>query len=864
MNKLAKKFEHQQYEEKIYNFWLKQNLFNPKINHLQPYCIILPPPNVTGKLHLGHAWDVSLQDTIVRYKKLNGFDVLWLPGTDHAGIATQTKFEKILQEQTGENRYSLGREKFLANLWDWKNTQADFIHAQWKKMGLALSYDYEKFTMDEDINYAVNKVFVDLYHEGLIYKNKKLVNWDPILKTAISNIEVIHRETESKMYYLKYFSEDKSITLIVATTRPETMFGDVCLVMNPNDTRVETIKNHKFINPANNQLLPVIFDDYVDLEFGTGVMKCTPGHDFNDYELGKKHNLPIINIMNDDGTMNELANEFIGLDRLICRDLLIEKLTNLNLVEKIETIKNQVGYSERTNCIVEPFLSWQWFVKMKPLAKEIIELQNNDNKVNFYPSRFNNTLLNWLDNIEDWCISRQLWWGHQIPVWYHKDTNEIHCSINGPSDKENWIRDNDVLDTWFSSGLWPFVTLGWPNETKLMQRFFPTDVLVTGYDIIFFWVSRMMMTSQHFTHQKPFKNVLIHGLIRDKNGKKMSKSLGNGIDPMDVIDEYGCDTLRLFLTSTAALGEDLKFNDEKLKANWNFLNKLWNGSKYILDVTSSFTLENIDLSNLSCLDQWILNKLNKLIIDVNKHFEVFNFVVGTKKIIDFVWDDFFNKYLEYTKFDAKNNNIVTQSILGYVLKQVLIMLHPQCPFITETIYQAFNQDSTIVNEKYPCIIDYHFDNVMLTIAEQLITIIDNIKKYKSDYNLSFKQEIKVNLVCLTKDNTFEASFDVFNHYLKHQNVILTSEIINNPTIVLIDNFEIRIQNLKQNDQALIQELIQQKESLEFEINRSQNILSNQNFVNKAPQAKVAEEQNKLNNYKQQYEIVVKKLKNANY
>ena len=374
----------------------------------------------------------------------------------------------------------------------------------------------------------------------------------------------------------------------------------------------------------------------------------------------------------------------------------------------------------------------------------------------------------------------------------------------------------------------------------------------------------MMMTSQHFTHQKPFKNVLIHGLIRDKNGKKMSKSLGNGIDPMDVIDEYGCDTLRLFLTSTAALGEDLKFNDEKLKANWNFLNKLWNGSKYILDVTSSFTLENIDLSNLSCLDQWILNKLNKLIIDVNKHFEVFNFVVGTKKIIDFVWDDFFNKYLEYTKFDAKNNNIVTQSILGYVLKQVLIMLHPQCPFITETIYQAFNQDSTIVNEKYPCIIDYHFDNVMLTIAEQLISIIDNIKKYKSDYNLSFKQEIKVNLVCLTKDNTFETSFDVFNHYLKHQNVILTSEIINNPTIVLIDNFEIRIQNLKQNDQALIQELIQQKESLEFEINRSQNILSNQNFVNKAPQAKVAEEQNKLNNYKQQYEIVVKKLKNANY
>lgn len=863
MDKLEKTFDHKKYEEKCYDFWLSKDLFNPK-SFDNPYCIILPPPNVTGKLHLGHAWDVSLQDCIVRYKKLNNYDVLWLPGTDHAGIATQTKFEKILLAETNQNRHSLGRQKFISQLWDWKEEQANFIRKQWKKLGLALSYKYEKFTMDEDINAAVNKVFVDLYHQGLIYRHKKLVNWDPVLKTAISNIEVIHKETVSKMYYFKYFSEDNSICLTVATTRPETMFGDTCLVMNPNDPKANSVKNHKFINPANNELLPIIFDEYVDLEFGTGVMKCTPGHDFNDYELGKKHHLSIINVMNDDGTMNELAHEFNGLDRFECRELLVKKITDLGLLEKIETITNQVGYSERTNCIVEPYLSWQWFVKMKPLADKIIQLQNSDNKIEFHPKRFNQTLLTWLENIEDWCISRQLWWGHQIPIWYHKHTNEIYCGLTAPNDMENWTRDEDVLDTWFSSGLWPFITLGWPQQTTLLNNFFPTDVLVTGYDIIFFWVSRMMMTSMHFLNQKPFKNVLIHGLIRDKEGKKMSKSLGNGVDPMDVIDKYGCDTLRLFLTSTASLGEDLKFNDEKLEANWNFLNKLWNGSKYILSVDSNIKFDETIIKKLEILDQWILDKFNHLVTEVISDFEKFNFVVSTKKIIDFVWNDLFNGYLEYKKNDVKNNDQITICVLRHLLKQVLIILHPQCPFITETIYQSFNSEQSILNEQYPQPQNYNFDSDNLLKAQQLIDIINVIKKYRSDNNLGFKNIIKINLDNINKNPISSDDLSFFTKYLNYQNVTITNEIIVSPLIKLTSQFEIKIANIQNNNETLIAELLKQKDYLTFEIKRAEKILENPNFINKAAKHKILSEQEKLSNYQQQYEVVLDKLKQLEY
>ena len=862
---MDKKFNPQEIEKGRYDFWLERDLFSPT-GRGEPFSIILPPPNVTGRLHLGHAWDVSLQDTLIRYKKLQGFDALWVPGTDHAGIATQTKYEKILKESTGLTRHDLGRQAFLEKLWNWKEDQANFIRSQWRKMGLALSYNHEKFTMDEDINEAVNYVFVTLYKQGLIYRNKKLVNWDPVLKTAISNIEVIHKETQSKMYYFKYVSEDKKDELVVATTRPETMFGDVCLVVNPNDERYKHILDKKFINPANDQLLPIITDDYIEIEFGTGVMKCTPAHDFNDYEIAKRHNLELVNILNEDATMNELAGKYNGLDYVKCREKLVEEIEQKGLLVKIENITNQVGYSERTDVIVQPYLSWQWFVKMKPLAEEIIKMQKDESQmVRFEPTRFNNTLLQWLENIEDWCISRQLWWGHQIPIWYNKkDSSIIYCETVPPTDIENWIRDEDVLDTWFSSGLWPMVTLNWPNKTALFDRFYPTDVLVTGYDIIFFWVSRMMMNAKHFTNEKPFKNVLIHGLIRDEQGRKMSKSLGNGIDPMDVIDEFGTDALRLFLTSTSTLGEDLNYSTEKLKHNWNFLNKLWNGSRYTLSMLKDgvdYTLTQQDIANLKPLDNWLLLEFNKLIVEVAKNMDNFNFVVSTKKIFDFVWETYNNQYLEASKIDVKENNELTLKVLLYTLKGVLIILHAQCPFITEEIYQMLpDHKESIMLENWPKVIDIKENSV----SEYLFEMLDALRKLRADNNIKNKDQIKINVYChnnkvaLNKEN-----IDFFNRYL---GVLVNACIIeenknwSDTFTTITANFDIVVnaEGLVDVEQELAN-LNSLKQKLEAEINRSNTILSNESFVAKAPKQKVDLERAKLEDYTNQLNSVLAKI-----
>lgn len=864
---LETKFNPQELEKGRYDFWLEHNLFAPT-NRGEPFCIILPPPNVTGKLHLGHAWDVSLQDTLIRYKKLNGFDTLWVPGTDHAGIATQTKFEKILKESTGETRHQLGRDAFLAKLWNWKEDQANFIRSQWKKMGLALSYDHEKFTMDADINEAVNYVFVTLYKQGLIYRHKKLVNWDPILKTAISNIEVIHKETQSKMYYFKYISDDGLDAVIVATTRPETMFGDVCLVVNPDDKRYAHILNKKFVNPANGDLLPVITDSYIDIEFGTGVMKCTPAHDFNDYEIGKRHNLEIINILNDDATLNEKTGKYAGLDRFEARKQLVKDIEDKGLLDHIEEITNQVGYSERTDCIVEPYLSWQWFVKMKPLAEEIVKMQNNnESAVQFEPSRFNNTLLQWLENIEDWCISRQLWWGHQIPIWYNKHDGSIYCETTAPQDPENWVRDEDVLDTWFSSGLWPMVTLNWPNKTALFEKYYPTDVLVTGYDIIFFWVSRMMMMAKHFTDQKPFKHVLIHGLIRDEHGRKMSKSLGNGIDPMDVIDEYGTDALRLFLTSTATLGEDLNYSPEKLKANWNFLNKLWNGARYVLQLlepNTDYNLVEADLAQLKPVDSWILSQLNQLVSEVSKNMDNFNFVVSTKKIYDFVWQTFNNQYLEITKIDVRNHDQLTVKVLLYVLKQILILLHPQCPFVTESIYQMLPEHQvSIMLETWPKALN--INSTQITKIDELFELIEALRKLRADNNLKNKDLIKVQLKPLNNTSALDQeTLALFNRYLVIINASVMSthdnwsEVFNTVTThydVMVDaeNLVDKQQELN-NLQALESKLLS-------EISRSEGILNNKAFVEKAPTQKVELEKQKLVNYQEQLKLIQDKLAN---
>lgn len=853
MKNLSNKYNHIDVEKNKYDFWLENKLFSPKNDVKENFCVILPPPNVTGKLHLGHAWDVSLQDVLVRYNILLGKNVLWVPGTDHAGIATQTKFEKILKETENLTLEDLGREKFLEKIWVWAKSQSDFIHKQWKKMGIALSYDYEKFTLDTDMNQAVNYVFVELYKNNLIYRKKKLVNWDPILQTAISNIEVIHKETKSKMYYFKYFTEDKKDFVIVATTRPETMFGDVCLVANPKDKRYLKYADKKFINPANGELLPLIFDDYIDIEFGTGIMKCTPAHDFNDNEIAKRHNLKIINILNPDGTIISEIEKYGNLDRFECREKLVEYIKSIDMLDHIEDIENKIGYSERTNAIVEPFLSWQWFIDIKPLANKILEMQKNENeKVQFVPEHFNNTLIQWLNNIEDWCISRQLIWGHQIPIWYKKGTNEIYCDVKPPKDEENWTRDPDVLDTWFSSGLWPFITLGWPFKNDLLDKYFPTSVLVTGYDIIFFWVSRMMMFSKFFTNKRPFDNVLIHGLIRDSQGRKMSKSLGNGIDPMDVVDQYGCDSLRLFLTTTSTLGEDLNFSEEKIKANWNFINKFWNGARYILSIEISncfdFNLTNLEINNLDGFNAWIIYKLANLIKEVKKNMDSFNFVVAFKKIYDFVWDDFLNKYLEITKIDVRNNDIQTISVLGFVLKQVLILLHPFCPFVTEEIYSHIpGHLNSIMEEKYPNINEINLS--IAEISELIFEIIFEIRKFRQEKNINNKKKIDIYI----NNDLIANNINLFNKYLNTNNICIVDNISNNCIDIINNNLCIKVNtdNLVDSKEEL-KKLENQLVMVENEIKRCHELLFNPNFIQKAPEQKVNIEKEKLAKYQLQY------------
>ena len=554
---LDKKYNHIEVEKDKYNKWKEKGYFNSGDLTKEPFCIVIPPPNVTGKLHLGHAWDTTLQDIIIRYKRMQGYDCLWLPGMDHAAIATEAKVVKRIKEQ-GKNKSILGREKFLEECWNWTHEYSDNIRKQWAKLGLSVDYNKEAFTLDENLTLAVKTVFCKLYNEGLIYRGERIINWDPEAKTALSNEEVIYKDTEGAFYHIKYFIEGTNDFLEVATTRPETLFGDTAVAVNPEDTRYNKLIGKNVVLPIVNKLIPIIGDNHADMDFGTGVVKITPAHDPNDFEVGNRHNLERIIVMNDDATMNENAGIYKGLDRFECRKKLVEDLKEQDLLISIEKITHNVGHSERTGVMVEPYLSKQWFVDMKKLSKQVLDNQKNkDTKVNFVPERFEKILINWMEDCHDWCISRQLWWGHRIPAWYKND--EIYVGINPPQE-EGWTQDEDVLDTWFSSALWPFATLGWPNETPDFKRYFPNDVLVTGYDIIFFWVCRMVFQSLEFTEKRPFKDCLIHGLIRDKEGRKMSKSLGNGVDPMDVIDTYGCDSLRFFLTTNSAPGQDLRYD----------------------------------------------------------------------------------------------------------------------------------------------------------------------------------------------------------------------------------------------------------------------------------------------------------------
>lgn len=866
---LEPKYNHHKVEEGKYRHWIDKKYFEAGDTSKKPYSIVIPPPNVTGKLHLGHAWDTTLQDMIIRYKRMQGYDALWLPGMDHAGIATQAKVEARMREE-GISRYDLGRDGFLEKAWSWKEEYASIIRAQWEKLGLSLDYSKERFTLDDGLSEAVKEVFVKLYNEGLIYQGKRIINWDPVQKTALSNIEVIHKEIEGAMYYFKYQIVDSDEQLIIATTRPETMFADQAIFVHPDDERYTHLVGKKAINPANGEALPIMADSYIDMSFGTAVMKCTPAHDPNDFALAKKYNLEMPICMNDDGTMNELAHKYAGMDRFACREALVADFKAAGVVDHIEKHMHQVGHSERSNAIVEPYLSKQWFVKMEPLAKAALENQLKDSKVNFVPERFEKTFNQWMENIEDWCISRQLWWGHQVPAWYHKETGEVYVGKNPPADLENWKQDEDVLDTWFSSALWPFSTLGWPNtDSELFKRYFPTNTLVTGYDIIFFWVSRMIFQSLHFTEERPFEHVLIHGLIRDEQGRKMSKSLGNGVDPMDVIDEYGADTLRFFLTTNSAPGMDLRYIPEKLEASWNFINKIWNSARFVLmNIDDEMKFEELSFDNLNLCDKWILNRLNEVIREVDINMDKFEFVNVGSELYKFIWDDFCSWYIELTKVHLNSTNDTEKqaslNTLVYVLNAIVKMLHPFMPFVTEEIFQAIpHLEESICIAIWPEVNDHFTDESINDQFTYLIDIVKGIREIRTQYTI--KNAIEVPYVINTKNDDLEGLLNKCLPYIKKLcNAVCSGYNLNaagevaNITIKGGNSLLVELGDYIDKD-AEKEKLANQLKKLEGEIKRCQNMLANEKFTSKAPKEKVELERNKLADYQSKYDAVKEKL-----
>ena len=749
---MSSKFQPQEVEAGKYQWWVDSGVFHPNEDpNAEPYSIVIPPPNVTGKLHLGHAWDVTLQDMIIRQKRMQGFDTLWLPGMDHAGIATQAKVEEKLRGE-GLSRYDLGREKFLEQTWEWKEEYASHIREQWAKMGISVDYRRERFTLDKGLSDAVKKVFVTLYEKGLIYRGEYIINWDPKAKTSLSDIEVIHKDVEGAFYHMNYPLADGSGFLEIATTRPETLLGDTAVAVHPDDERYQALIGKTVILPLVNREIPIIADEYVEQDFGTGVVKITPAHDPNDFEVGNRHNLPRINVMNDDATMNELAGKYEGMDRFAARKAIVKDLEEAGLLVKIEKHLHSVGHSERTDVVVEPRLSKQWFVKMRPLAEQAINAQRaeGDNTVNFYPPRFNDAYLRWMENIHDWVISRQLWWGHQIPAWYHKETGEVYVGVEAPSDIENWTQDPDVLDTWFSSALWPFSTMGWPDEDAAdYKRYYPTNTLVTGYDILTFWVSRMMFQGLEFTGKRPFKNVLIHGLIRDSQGRKMSKSLGNGVDPMEVIEQYGADALRWFLANGSAPGQDVRYSTDKMDAAWNFINKIWNASRYALMNVGDLTADQVDITGEKTLaDKWILTRLNQTIGKVTELFEKFEFGEAGRLLYRFIWDDFCDWYIEMSKEtlagDDEAAKLTTRSILVYVLDNTLRLLHPIMPFVTEEIWQSVpHVGESLVVATYPTVHPEQMDEKAAEEMEFLMDFIRSVRTVRNEMNTPLSKPINI-------------------------------------------------------------------------------------------------------------------------
>lgn len=851
-------------ELKWYDFWMDGKFFEAgKRPEAETYTIVIPPPNVTGVLHIGHALDFTLQDILIRFKRMQGFDALWLPGTDHAGIATQTKVEQKLREQ-GQSRYDLGREAFLEQVWDWKEQYAGTIRGQWAKMGLSLDYSRERFTLDEGLSKAVREVFVQLYKKGLIYRGKKIINWDPAARTALSDIEVEHKELNGHLYHLQYPLKDGSGHITVATTRPETMLGDSAVAVHPEDERYQHLIGQMIVLPVIGREIPIIGDEYVDKEFGSGAVKITPAHDPNDFEVGLRHDLPQIIVMDESGKMNAEAGPYAGLDRFDCRKQLVKDLQEQGVCVQIEDHVHQVGHSERSGAVVEPYLSTQWFVDMKPLAEQAIKAQKSSDGVTFVPDRFEKIYLHWIENVHDWCISRQLWWGHRIPAWYCDACGEMHvdhkevtsCSSCGGTELR---QDEDVLDTWFSSGLWPFSTLGWPEQTEDLKRFYPTNVLVTGYDIIFFWVSRMIFTALEFTEQKPFKDVLIHGLVRDANGNKMSKSLGNGINPLEVIEQYGADAMRYMLSTGSTPGQDLRFRFEKVEQARNFANKIWNASRFALMNLEGFAASDIDISGkLGTADRWILHRLNETVREVTRLMDSYEFGETGRQLYNFIWDDLCDWYIEFAKLNLYGNDEeakqATKSVLAYVLDRTQRLIHPFMPYISEEIWQHLpHEGETITLAAWP-----QYDAALeapeaVKEMELLMDIIRSVRNVRAEVNVPMSKKIELLIkptseaeaVILTRNEEFvrrfcgtsklETGLDLLAPD-KAMSGIVTGAELYFPLAGLID--------ISQEIARLEKELA----TLNGEVTRIEKKLGNEGFVAKAPVKVIEEERSKMKDY----------------
>ena len=842
---IATKYNPAEVEEKWYEYWLKNGYFKSKPDGREPYTIVIPPPNVTGVLHMGHMLNNTIQDILIRRARMTGKNACWVPGTDHASIATEAKVVNKLAAQ-GIKKTDLTREEFLKHAWEWTETHGGIILQQLRKLGASCDWDRTAFTMDELRSESVLKVFVDLYNKGLIYRGVRMVNWDPKALTALSDEEVVYKEEHGKLYYLRYKIEGEDGYAVVATTRPETIMGDTAMCINPNDPKNQHLKGKKVIVPLVNRVIPVIEDDYVDIEFGTGCLKVTPAHDVNDYMLGEKYNLPSIDIFNDNGTISDAAGMYVGMDRFDVRVQIEKDLEAAGLLEKTEAYTNKVGHSERTNVVIEPKLSMQWFLKMTDLAKPALEAVMNDD-IKFYPAKYKNTYRYWMENVKDWCISRQLWWGHRIPAYTCDDCGEITVVRGGMPEKcpkcgsTHLIQDPDTLDTWFSSALWPFSTLGWPEKTPEFDYFYPTDVLVTGYDIIFFWVIRMVFSALEQTKQVPFHHVLIHGLVRDSQGRKMSKSLGNGIDPLEVIDKYGADALRLTLMTGNAPGNDMRFYWERVEASRNFANKVWNASRFIMmNLEKAEVPSKMPKDKLTLADKWILSKVNTLAKEVTDNLERFELGIAVAKLYDFIWDVFCDWYIEIAKIRLQSGEgaDTAKAVLVYVLTDILKLLHPFMPFITEEIYQAIPHDTeSIMISKWP-----EYDPTLSFADEEaqmekIMDAIRAIRNRRAEMNIPPSKKSKVYV-----ETVFADVFAVGSEFIKRLAYASDVEIadafgdLGNTVTIVTNDAKIYIPlgdlvDFEAEAKRLQKELAAAEEKLAF-INKK---LDNPGFVNKAPE-----------------------------